>query len=394
MNGKDSINIPCSICKVEISIYRCPACFERTCSLVCCLKHKEISGCNGKRNRVGFVPLHQYTDSTLSSDYHFLEDVLAKSERGKRLIKDMGASLKSSSQKSKKRKLLHGNGNSNDGTTNKESDSQSLPLPIQPLLQLKVQDEKDKQGDNKKSRDSATNHNSSCSGVSLAIIKNPILQEKGNCSLPTISLSPEEENLLAKYPPNKQRLVRQAHIRDIRLLLMAPGMQRHVMNKSTKYDTKKDLINWKVEFIIHSFSSSPSLKKTEKEIHCTNQDDKEIDSASSKVTLTSDRVPESEPISGHLSKLFERNTSHSAPSLTRSTLIHFCTSSNIKVLKDNVCALMKCIPCKSSQPSYRRVDLSSSLKDILKGTTVIEFPTIEIVMEEDVHKFPVNIQEI
>lgn len=382
MNGKDSIDVPCSICKVKISIYRCPGCFERTCSLVCCLKHKETSGCNGKRNRVGFVPLYQYTDSTLSNDYHFLEDILTKSERGKRLIKDMGASLKSSFQKNKKRKLIHENGSSNNSDTRKVSTSQSLP--IQPLLQLKVQEKQEE------FRNATTNHNSSCLGV----LKNPILEEKGDSSLPSLSLSPEEDNLLAKYPPNKQRLVREAHLRGIRLLLMAPGMQRHQMNKSTKYDAKKDLINWKVEFIIHSFSSSSSLKRVEKGNDGTSKYDKEADSISSKVTRISDRISESEPINGHLSKLFERNTSHSAPSITRSILINFCNTSNIKVLRDDVRALIKCIPCKSSQPSYRRVNLNNSLKDILKGTTVIEFPTIEIVMEKYVDNFPVNIQEI
>ena len=65
-----------------------------------------------------------------------------------------------------------------------------------------------------------------------------------------------------------------------------------------------------------------------------------------------------------------------------------------RIMKDNVCALMKRIPCKSSQPSYRRVNLNHSLKEILKGTTVIEFPTIEVVLEDDLCKFPVFIEEI
>jgi hypothetical protein len=395
MEEGDSVNIPCSVCKVKIAIYRCPACFARTCSLACCLKHKEKSGCDGKRNRVGFVPLHKYNDSTLSNDYHFLEDVLAKSERGKRIIKDMGAALKEPSQ-NKRRKTGNNKKNKGNDQNNIESEDPSTSIPIQPLLRLQMDGGKsqsvriEKEG---KINPVEVISEDSCSVKASSVTKtNPMLKEKSNnsASIRIVKLSAEEEKILAKYPPHKQRLVRQAQQRDISLLLMAPGMQRHVMNKSTKYDTKKDLINWKVEFIIHSFESRDDNDNiNENRINTNGKNDK-----STKITLTSDRIPEIDPISNHLSTLFERNISHIAPSLTRSVLLNFSNSSNTKIINDNVRALMKRIPCKSSQPSYRRVNLNNSLKDILRGTTVIEFPTIELVLEDDLNHFPVFIEEI
>lgn len=365
-----SLTFPCAICKDEIAVYRCPGCYERTCSLECCIEHKQKSGCNGKRNKVGFVPLNRFNDTTLSSDYHFLEDVLAKSERGKRLIKDIGAQFKSPSSKKRKFDSKKRNGAN-------ENDDESQSLPIQPLLKLQVDDNENSAISNEK-----------CTSLDASVATartNPIINEERNNDIGTLSslkLSIEEERILANYPPNKQRLVRQARQRGIRLLLMAPGMQRHVMNKSTKYDSKKDIINWKVEFVIHSFSAS------------TESDHQSTKTESFKLILTCDRIPESDALNDHLSKLFERNTSHSAPSLHRSTLIQFCNVSNTKVINRKVCVLMKKIPCKSSQPSFSRIDLNKTLKEILQQTTVIEFPTFDIVLEEHMKKFPIFIDEV
>ena len=409
--NQNNNNIPCTICKKAISIYRCPGCMIRTCTLQCCLTHKEQSGCNGKRNRVGFVPLYQYKDATLSSDFHFLEDVLAKSERGKRLIKDIGATVRThsshhngSGSNKKRRKIVDiTQGEGQDGDKDQQSGENAnnpQSMPIQPLLRLKV-DENDNEKETPKQNhlnldltlNATTLTNSNA--ISPSNQQNPIMHEKESKSsnknnTPFIKLSDEEESRLIRYPPHKQKLVRQAHQRGITLLLMAPGMQRHLMNKSTKYDSKKDMIYWKVEFIIHTFER----KSTSDEQHQNTAQSQS--SSSTKLTITADRIPETECISTHLSKLFERNTSHSAPSRsnTRSTLLQFCCTTNTKIINENVCALLKRIPCNSSRPSYRQIGLDCRLKDVLKGMTVIEFPTIEIVLKEDLHAFPLFISEL
>jgi hypothetical protein len=73
---KQSNERSCAECKKQVSIYQCPGCNIRTCSLECCRGHKERSGCTGKRNRGTFQPLSRMTDSSLRSDYFFLEEVL------------------------------------------------------------------------------------------------------------------------------------------------------------------------------------------------------------------------------------------------------------------------------------------------------------------------------
>lgn len=380
-DSNNSITIPCTICMDKIAIYRCPGCFERTCSLSCCKVHKEKSGCSGKRNRVGYVPLYQFNDSTLSSDYHFLEDVLAKSERGKRLIKEMGASM-NSCPKSNKRFKMDSN-KTNNKTPQKDV---SNSIPIQPLLSLKVDDVEgmDKSYQSTQDKDVVDETDSDMFQGTLATKPVMLTEVSSKNSIPAVKSTMEENNLLSTYPPYKQNFVRQAHERGIRVLLMPPGMQRHIMNKSTKYDVKKDLITWKVEFIIHLFTP----KENDKIIG------KQSQGESSKLILTLDRIPESDSLYEHLSKLFERNTSHAAPALNRATLLHFCDSSNTKILRDDVCVLMKRIPCKSSCPTYKRLNLTEPLRDILQGTTVIEYPSIEVVREEDLGRFSVFIEEI
>mmetsp|Transcript_1658 Transcript_1658/g.2464 ORF Transcript_1658/g.2464 Transcript_1658/m.2464 type:complete len:196 (-) Transcript_1658:13-600(-) len=194
--------------------------------------------------------------------------------------------------------------------------------------------------------------------------------------------------MLAKYPKHKQLLVQKAKERNINLLLMPPGMHRHQMNKTTKYDTKKDTIFWKVEFIFHCIFKG----ETKGEGDNNHGDETVNDKPHKKIVLTVDRVPELDELSKHLSTIFKRHVSHSAPSETRSALKHFRNAAN--EIKDNVIMLMKKIPCKSSEPKYSRVDVNRNMCDILKGSSIIEFPTVDVVLEQDLENFPLIIQEI
>nr|CCC95358.1 unnamed protein product [Trypanosoma congolense IL3000] len=63
----------CCICK-ERSIYTCPGCGERTCSITCVRVHKEQFNCKGERDLAKKVSLSEFTDKQLQRDYHLLED--------------------------------------------------------------------------------------------------------------------------------------------------------------------------------------------------------------------------------------------------------------------------------------------------------------------------------
>lgn len=102
-----SSNVTCSECQTHTPIYQCPACLARTCSLNCCQDHKKRTGCTGKRNRGGFVPVSRMTDRTLRSDYFFLEEVLQHLPgHGKRLKTEDLSSQKQTANSKKSRRLV------------------------------------------------------------------------------------------------------------------------------------------------------------------------------------------------------------------------------------------------------------------------------------------------
>jgi hypothetical protein len=65
----------CDVCSRAAAKYRCPRCAVATCSLACSNRHKaEGAGCSGKRSRAAFVPMARFGDADLHADYHFLEE--------------------------------------------------------------------------------------------------------------------------------------------------------------------------------------------------------------------------------------------------------------------------------------------------------------------------------
>ncbi|GKV30957.1 hypothetical protein SLEP1_g39714 [Rubroshorea leprosula] len=74
----------CEECKNHPSKYKCPGCSLRSCSLPCVKAHKQRTGCNGKRNMTKFVPLSEFDDNLLISDYNLLEEVKRIAESAQR----------------------------------------------------------------------------------------------------------------------------------------------------------------------------------------------------------------------------------------------------------------------------------------------------------------------
>ncbi|XP_054777932.1 uncharacterized protein LOC129285959 [Prosopis cineraria] len=81
----------CEECKFNPSIYKCPGCSIRSCSLACVKAHKQRTGCTGKRNQTQFVPISQFDDSLLLSDYNLLEDMKRVAESARRMRTKFGA---------------------------------------------------------------------------------------------------------------------------------------------------------------------------------------------------------------------------------------------------------------------------------------------------------------
>ncbi|CAN0322891.1 unnamed protein product, partial [Ectocarpus sp. 12 AP-2014] len=74
----------CQVCGEKDRRYCCPRCGKLTCSLPCYKRHKKEEGCNGKRDKVAFVGLQDFTDAHLRSDFNFLEDAMRCVDGGRR----------------------------------------------------------------------------------------------------------------------------------------------------------------------------------------------------------------------------------------------------------------------------------------------------------------------
>ncbi|TKW18989.1 hypothetical protein SEVIR_5G468800v4 [Setaria viridis] len=81
---------PCEECGEQAWKYRCPGCARLTCSLPCVQAHKRRTACTGKRPRTDPVPLAQFDDNQLISDYNFLEETKQVRESAHRLIGGFG----------------------------------------------------------------------------------------------------------------------------------------------------------------------------------------------------------------------------------------------------------------------------------------------------------------
>ncbi|KAL5553483.1 hypothetical protein UlMin_040884 [Ulmus minor] len=75
----------CEECKSNPSKYKCPGCSIRSCSLPCVKSHKQRTGCTGKKSHTHFVPISQFDDNQLISDYNLLEEVKRVAESAQRM---------------------------------------------------------------------------------------------------------------------------------------------------------------------------------------------------------------------------------------------------------------------------------------------------------------------
>jgi hypothetical protein len=209
------------------------------------------------------------SDTTVRSDYHFLEDVLTNIDGGKRLLREVGAAQNVQEPRQQEGVLAH------------------------PMMQL--------------------------------------FQDK------------DDEPHSTSKRPRTNRLVQKAEDRGVTLLQMPAGMERHKSNTSW-YHAKTDTFYWKVDFLIHATSPASVLS---------------IPKLSEHANLSEELVK-------------------SMPDLSNS--IHL---------------LVKRLPCQSNSPSYVELDRKAcTLHTALQDMTVIEYPTIDVVPQGLLDRFPRQIQEI
>lgn len=351
----------CEVCNVAVSLYRCPKCSMRTCSLQCCKIHKEKINCNGRRDRTAFIALNQFSDANMLSDYHFLEDVLQNSSRAKRLRTELGATnqqTQNDKENNKKMKL-----------TPSDSFNHS-PNPVSPLLtQLREEKSTDNEtkSDQSESHDPSNNNNNNNSLMDRNLQQNKVGK--------IIRKKETNPDWLSTHSGMKKKLVHNAQsiMRNVHLLLMPKGMTRHKQNTS-RFDVKKDCFFWRVEFIFHIYqipfeNNTPSIPEMQ---HI-------------QLKLPINRMSERSVIRDELSNLME----------TSKSLKPYLKQFNIDHKQSDIFMYLKKIPSTSKKNYYKQLDKYQTLQTALNGMTIIEFPTIEVLLQKEYQlQFPTIIKEI
>jgi len=73
----------CDICG-ERGKYNCPRCDTRSCSVQCVKQHKNLSGCDGQRKKVKYIPLKEFSELDLVQDFRILENATTTVDKCRR----------------------------------------------------------------------------------------------------------------------------------------------------------------------------------------------------------------------------------------------------------------------------------------------------------------------
>ena len=153
---------------------------------------------------------------------------------------------------------------------------------------------------------------------------------------------------IASINKKAKRLVQQARNRGITLQIMPPVLERH-KNNSSWYCVSKNLITWKVEVVLVPRQKTISFNLSEQEVG----------------------------ILDHISKHIEQTRENEAdmPSLLSS---------------DNYQLVIKRLPSSANNPRYIQIERNECLKKVLEGLTIVEYPTLYCVANEDMTGFPIG----
>jgi hypothetical protein len=185
-------------------------------------------------------------------------------------------------------------------------------------------------------------------------------------------------------PPGEKvdPLVRQAESRGIALLRMPSGMQRRQSN-TTRFHKKTGVISWKIELCFHSPKYMLDESRGESSSRSAARDGS---AALPKFLRVEGELSESSTLSEELGKHLDVHPHNTA---TRSRLRLFANAP-----RDSLVLLMKRLPCSFAAPKYFKLDPKAPLSESLKGKTIIEFPTVDVVVDEDKGCYPLFIGEV
>jgi ABC-type transporter Mla MlaB component len=340
----------CVECHLETFVYQCPACHVRTCSLLCCRRHKDRTKCTGKRSRTSFLPLGNMDDHTIQSDYHFLEDVIGVVDQSKRLGRTLDV----------------GNLRNNSHSRSTFDSSKRACLPAIEELDL------------------VESH-------PLLLASNESDQMGASNIIPLQQRSPTQATCHPKWR-SFQQFCRE--YRGIELLLMPPMMARHTANRSHMLKSTKHRI-------AKTQNQTADDKTLSSDIAGTNQIGSLVWTIEWRIHGTSkchdDSIPNklthNVPERTILKEVWENEQKNQSDKESR---VREISLGSVSEREDSggVVLLRKVIPCSARAPKFVMIQSEATLLTLLHNTTVIEYPTIEVVPIHRISEFPLAIAEM
>jgi|TARA_B110000967_G_scaffold39535_1_gene39272 hypothetical protein len=222
---------------------------------------------------------------------------------------------------------------------------------------------------------------------------------------PTFKVGTETAARADRSPANSKTvdlLTRAASDRGTQLFCMPDGMQRRVAN-TTFYDRKRNLMQWRVEWLFHN--SRGEANETETESDLTSEKDA---SKKSKQPASAARAEDAKVDETRILETAMRNHLVSGPGnavrmheLRRLVLIDRETerkkaaggrdaeSEKQSGAEKSIGVFLPAEGHPANDKRYHKLDPSSTLRECLKGKRVLEFPTLHVaVLPDDSEFFP------
>jgi hypothetical protein len=176
-------------------------------------------------------------------------------------------------------------------------------------------------------------------------------------------------------------LTQKAADRGVQLFCMPDGMARRVAN-TTFYDRKRDLMQWRVEWLFHGPCAPRDEEKKEKKkpTPVARAEDAKVDETA---TIGSALRAHFAPGPGNAARLHE---------LRRFRSLQERTNKNENENENETSSIGIFLAAegrRADDPRFHRLALDSTLRENLNGKRVLEFPTLHVaVLPEDQDAFP------
>jgi hypothetical protein len=174
-------------------------------------------------------------------------------------------------------------------------------------------------------------------------------------------------------------LTQKAADRGVQLFCMPDGMKRRVAN-TTFYDRKRDLMQWRVEWLFHGPRAPRDEEKKEKKkpTPVARAEDAKVDETA---TIGSALRAHFAPGPGNAARLHELRRFRSLQERTNKNENENETSS--------IGIFLAAEGRRADDPRFHRLALDATLRENLNGKRVLEFPTLHVaVLPEDQDAFP------